>query len=84
MSGNTCSTEETVAYWAAAARPTASNVSPVASDMRCKWKKLSLFEGFGFTLFPTALWIAVQGLTVTWPATLRLGTTAFSYTEAEV
>ena len=35
-SGKTCSIGETVANCAAAARPTASNVSPVESDTRCR------------------------------------------------
>ena len=37
-SGYICSTGETCAYCAATARATVTSVSPVASEIRCKWK----------------------------------------------
>src|SRR4051794_31629597 len=35
-----CSMARAFLYWADAALPAASNVSPVASEIRCRWKKL--------------------------------------------
>ena len=37
-SGYTCSIDDTSWYWAATARLAAIRVSPVESEIRCRWK----------------------------------------------
>src|SRR5690606_28515776 len=46
-----CSMARASAYWAEAARPAASSVSPVASEIRWRWKNfLVLFTASGASL----------------------------------
>jgi hypothetical protein len=57
-----------VAYWAAAARATVINVSPVESETRWRWKKLAVLDGIAVGC--GNLWIAVE------KGTLRQGVQA--------